>query len=277
MAERARGFNSLGPLARAWHQAAMLRALALTAALSGAVAPPAAAADRYDLPGDPALARFVRSNLIAVFYHELGHALIDVLLLSVPGREEDAADALSALFIQRMREEDATLALTDDTALAFRLFAEREGRAGGDAGDRGGHSLDIQRFLTLICLVYGAAPQAREGLADRHDLPRERRAGCPEEFALAEESWGALLAGNPPQDGGRGLRLVGDGGRDDYSATIADEIAAVNADYGLPVWVDVTVERCGVANAFYDPRARRIVMCLEYADELESLFDERRR
>jgi hypothetical protein len=255
----------------------MLRRLARIAALTAALALPAAAQDRYDFPADPDAARFVQSNLIAVFYHELGHALIHVLLLPVLGREEDAADALSALFIHQLWEEEAALALTADTALAFRLFAERAEAEGVDNSYWGSHSLDMQRYFTLVCLVYGAAPDSREGLADLLDLPEERRAGCPDEFAMAAESWGAMLADMPAQDGGRGLRLVGDAGRDDYSRTIAAEIEGLNGEYGLPVWVDVTVERCGEANAFYDPRARRIVMCLEYAEDLAALHAGHRR
>ena len=35
---------------------------------------------------------FVEANLLGIFYHELGHALIDILQLPVFGQEEDAAD-----------------------------------------------------------------------------------------------------------------------------------------------------------------------------------------
>jgi hypothetical protein len=55
------------------------------------------------------------------------------------------------------------------------------------------------------------------------------------------------------------------------TAIVAGEVRALNGEYGLPVLIDVTVERCGEANAFCDPRARRIVMCSEYADELVRL------
>jgi Zn-dependent oligopeptidase len=36
---------------------------------------------------DPALDSFIYSNVVSVFYHEFGHALIDVLLLPVLGRQ----------------------------------------------------------------------------------------------------------------------------------------------------------------------------------------------
>lgn len=246
----------------------------LALALALTLAQPARAEETYFLPEDEAKARFVTSNLIAVFYHELGHALIDVLLLPVLGREEDAADTLSALFLDAMWEEEAATALAHDTALAFRFFAEESEREGWDATYWGEHSLDMQRYYNLVCLFYGANPDLREDTATELDLPEERKELCPEEFTLAADSWGTMLADMPPQDSGPGLRLVVPEGRDDYTAIIAEEVKAVNAEYGLPSWIDVTVEVCGEANAYYDPRAKRIVMCLEYADEMERLWDK---
>ncbi|MBA4350919.1 MAG: hypothetical protein C0427_06690, partial [Rhodobacter sp.] len=41
----------------------------------------------------------VRDVMLAIFYHELGHALIDVMQLPVLGLEEDAADVLSVVMI----------------------------------------------------------------------------------------------------------------------------------------------------------------------------------
>ena len=40
---------------------------------------------------------FVTSNILSIFYHEIGHAIIDTLRLPVFGQEEDAANFLSIL------------------------------------------------------------------------------------------------------------------------------------------------------------------------------------
>jgi Putative metallopeptidase len=253
----------------------MRHAFALCLALAAAA--PARAEEAYTLPDDAAAARFVTSNLIAVFYHELGHALIDVLMLPVLGNEEDAADALSALLIDRLRQEEAATVLVRDTALGFRLFAGEAERDGQDQSYWGQHAQDMARYDNLVCLFYGAKPDRRDDLAEDLGLPAERKALCPEEFALAAERWGRMLADTPPQDGGRGLRLVVPPERDDYTRLIAREIESINAEYGLPRWVDVTVETCGEANAFYDLRAKRIVMCIEYARDLERLYESRQR
>lgn len=246
----------------------MLRVFLLGLALLAAL--PARSAAEYRLPGDPLAARFVASNLVAVFYHELGHALIDVLMLPVVGSEEDAADTLSALFMHRFQPDGAADTLVADTALGFRLYAALEDRTGG--GFRGPHALDLDRQAALLCLYYGADPSGHAAAAKALGLAEQRRGLCPEEFAQATAAWEAMLADHPPQDGGRGLRMAVPEGRDAYTRLIAAEVAAINAEFGLPVWVDVTVERCGEANAFYDLRARRIVMCIEYAEDLARLF-----
>lgn len=246
----------------------MIRALALSLMLS---LPLPVRAAEYALPEDPDTADFVASNLIAVFYHEVGHALIDVLALPVLGREEDAADTLSALLIDRFWQEDAAVELVYANALAFLLFADLS--EGEDPGYWGAHSLDMQRYYNLVCLFYGANPDERDDVAAELDLPTERRESCPEEWEMAADSWGAMLDGMVPQDHGPGFRLVVPAERDDYTRIIAEEVAAMNAEFGLPDRVDVTVERCGEANAFYDPRARRIVMCLEYAEDLARLYE----
>ncbi|MFN4157723.1 MAG: DUF4344 domain-containing metallopeptidase [Gemmobacter sp.] len=230
------------------------------------------AAPLYVMPADSGAADFVQSNLIFVFYHEIAHALIDILKLSVLGREEDAADTLSALLIDRLWDEGAAVTLVTDAALAFLLFSEEAERGGAELSNWGHHSLDLQRYYNLVCLFYGADPEGRSALAGDLGLPPPRRESCPEEYQLAADSWGAMLEGMPPQDHGPRFRLVVPSARDAYTVLIAEEIEALNGEYGLPVFVDVTVERCGEANAFYDPRARRVVMCIEYAEDLARLY-----
>ncbi len=219
--------------------------------------PTAAAADA---------AAFARSNLIFAFHHEAGHALIDILALPVPGGEEDAADALAVLLIDRLHGEAGAAALVRDAALAFALFAQRE------APDTllGRHALDLDRRAALVCLYYGAAPDRRRGLAAALGLTAAELAPCPARHAATVADWDALLA-LPPQDHRPAFRLVSRGD-DPLTRAIAAEVEALNGEIGLPAPVDVTLEPCGEANALYDPRARRIVLCTEYAEDLARLW-----
>jgi hypothetical protein len=248
----------------------MLPALVLGLCLFAALP---ARGEEYRLPADPAAARFVASNLVAVFYHELGHALIDVLMLPVVGSEEDAADTFAALLIHRLQPDAAAAVLVADAALGFRLYAREE--APPDSAFRDSHALDNARGEALVCLYHGADPAAHARLTASLGLSAGRQERCTRSFAEAATAWDAMLSGHPPQDGGRGLRLAVPADRDAYTRLIGAEVEAINAEFGLPIWVDVTVERCGEANAFYDLRGRRIVMCLEYAEDLARLFAAR--
>ena len=225
------------------------------------------------IPADPAAAAFVTANIAATLYHEVGHALIAIRQITVDGNEEDAADALSALLIDRFHDEGAAQDLIRQVADAYLLY-DAQAAAGGQRWVYGdAHSLDPARHDTLVCLFYGADAGAREDLADELGLPGPRRESCPEEFQAAADDWDRWLDGMPPQDHGPGLRLVVPHDRDALTATVAAQVRRLNGEYGLPVPVDVTVEPCGEANAFYDPRARRIVICTEYAAELARLYD----
>ena len=73
---------------------------------------------------DSAEDRFVESNLNSVFYHELGHAVIDLMQLPIFGQEEDAADVLSVLMIHELFEEDAAQIVAYDAAFGFQAEAE---------------------------------------------------------------------------------------------------------------------------------------------------------
>ncbi|MGL6211761.1 MAG: DUF4344 domain-containing metallopeptidase [Paracoccaceae bacterium] len=248
-----------------------MRSLILPTLLAASLAPPALA---FTFPEDEATARFVQSNVIAIFYHELGHALIDVLALPVLGREEDAADTLSTLLINSIWEEDAAVAMVYDTATAFLLYSDEAEKSGRETAYWGQHSLDLQRYYNLACLFYGANPDEREDVARELDLPKNRAELCPDEFQLADESWGALLGDLTPTAGSKGLRIVNADLKDPLVALVAEEVRALNEVYALPVWVDVRIEPCGEANAYYYPDDKSITVCTEYADDLVRLWRE---
>ncbi|MFT5637525.1 MAG: hypothetical protein ACI861_000339, partial [Paracoccaceae bacterium] len=49
---------------------------------------------------------YIRANTIFFIYHELGHALIDLLRLPVFGQEEDAADVLGVVLSETINDEN---------------------------------------------------------------------------------------------------------------------------------------------------------------------------
>lgn len=212
---------------------------------------------------------FVEANLLSVFYHELGHAVIDIEGVPVFAQEEDAADVFSILLIDAFFEPDAAEDMAYQAASGF--WAEALG-ADDDLALWDVHSPDERRFYNTVCLFYGADPDAREDFAQDLGLPQERADTCEEEFALADDSWGSVLDAMAERGAGDSFRLTGD----TQSATgqlLSDEIRALNAEFSLASPLEITVEPCEEANAFYDPQDTQIIMCTEYEAHLRGLED----
>ena len=145
---------------------------------------------------------FVTSNLISVFYHELGHAVIDTMQVPIFGQEEDAADVFSILLIDEIFEPESANIIAYDAAFGFHAEAQENTPAFWDV-----HGPDEQRYYNLVCIFYGANPDLREELAQELGLPEERAISCPEEYELAIDSWGGVL--QDMEEGTGKLRLMG--------------------------------------------------------------------
>ena len=90
---------------------ALLWAVGLVAGLSGPL-------HGDDVPPDP-VGAFVTANIVATFYHEVGHALIAARGVRIDRSEEDAADALSVVLIDRLHDEAAAQAMIRQVARAY--------------------------------------------------------------------------------------------------------------------------------------------------------------
>lgn len=129
----------------------------------------------------------VVDSTLFVFYHEMGHALIDVLKLPVTGKEEDAVDQLAALILLESGQADVAL----NGARFF--FIEGAQANVEDLAFWDEHSLDLQRFYNLVCLIYGKDIQKYGPLITEEYLPEERASRCTEEYTQTLNSWNALL------------------------------------------------------------------------------------
>jgi len=126
--------------------------------------------------------------LVFMFYHELGHALIDVYDLPVTGREEDAVDQLATvLLLETWEGEDSELAILS-SAEWFGIEEEDEEL---DMADE--HSLDDQRYYNLVCWIYGSDPEYFSELADDWGLPEARAERCSSEYERMSSAWNTLL------------------------------------------------------------------------------------
>lgn len=125
------------------------------------------------------------------FFHELGHALVDVLALPVTGREEDVVDEFATLLLLWWEDEAAVLAGAEQ--FAAEAVLETEEVEAEDYPYWGEHGLSAQRYYNVLCLIYGSDPRYWRDLVQSRDLPRERAELCPEEFEQKTYAWETLL------------------------------------------------------------------------------------
>jgi len=128
---------------------------------------------------------------VFIFYHELGHALIDILDLPVTGKEEDAVDQLSTFILTDGTDEGEKAAL--DGARSFYLESSEQDSEIDDLPFWDEHSLDHQRFYNIICLVYGQNESKYAYLVNKSILPKERAERCSGEYTQVEKAWTRLL------------------------------------------------------------------------------------
>ena len=121
-----------------------------------------------------------------VLFHEVGHALVDQWDLPVVGREEDAVDAFSTIFMTEFVDKgEFALAGAD----FFYYLANTHKLSEVDFADE--HSFDKQRAYSIACWVYGSNTQRYAYL--RSLLPVSRRVRCADEYRKLKKAWFSLL------------------------------------------------------------------------------------
>ena len=123
--------------------------------------------------------------------HEFAHALFDYLDIPVLGREEDAADQVSAYIYLQLGPAEARR-LIMGTVYAYMLeVKDTDPPSLAEFADE--HSTTEQRRFNLLCMAYGADPELFEDVAAWGGLPQERADICEEEFELIELAYDALI------------------------------------------------------------------------------------
>jgi hypothetical protein len=153
------------------------------------------ALDLPDIPAEKLAERYVWANIRFIVSHETGHALIDLLDLPVTGRQEDAVDQFATALMQRIGGEDESpRQVAQNLRMASHSFlagAETDVTLQAYADT---HSLGLQRYFNLQCLLYGSDPERFADMVERGDLPESRARTCPAETRRANDAWVRLLA-----------------------------------------------------------------------------------
>ncbi|KUI35483.1 hypothetical protein AU195_11010 [Mycobacterium sp. IS-1496] len=151
----------------------------------------------FEQAGDPdPLAAAIGAER-ATFYHELGHATLDLYDLPFTGREEDVADQLAAVLL--LETDDSGVSDPDDVraAVAYaRMFEANSQQDGGAAEDFpfwDVHEYDLARMYNFQCWIYGADPRGNAFIVDEGLVPEDRADSCEGEYDRMSRAWWDML------------------------------------------------------------------------------------
>ncbi len=131
-----------------------------------------------------------------VFFHEAGHMLISELELPITGREEDVADQFAAnVFLNWFGSDPGTAAFGQQVvASAAQWFSLSKDNLSSTLTFMDEHSLNQQRFLSLLCMLYVKNPDDYASLVVNTGFDSRRLGLCRRELSQIASSWDALLA-----------------------------------------------------------------------------------
>lgn len=216
---------------------------------------------------------FIQETLLTVFYHELGHGLLDLLELPLYGPNEPSADIASVMLVDYLYDEERGIEMMTNAA---NLFAAEGIDRGKDqlAEFWDTHGSDQNRFYNTICVYYGGNTESRQEMADTLGLPESRAERCEGEYEDASNSWGVVIAAMAELAGSETFILTAtDENAPITSAVMTAEVEALNNDLGLEMTVPIAVEPCGEPNAFYSSETGSITMCTEFEEYLGQMYD----
>jgi hypothetical protein len=123
--------------------------------------------------------------------HEFAHALFDYLDIPILGREEDAADQVSAYIYLNFGKDEARR-LIMGTVYAYMLeVQDTDAPSMEEFADE--HSTSEQRAFNLLCIAYGADPELFEDISTLGGLPQDRVDICEEEYELISFAYQTLI------------------------------------------------------------------------------------
>jgi len=139
---------------------------------------------------------------VDTFLHEAAHAMFDLLKIPVLGKEEDAADLVSAyLMLQFPAREKRGLILGAAYSYASELGVRSARdlkrprlRFGSHVSFANEHSTPAQRLFSLLCMSYGSDKELFASIVDRGYLPKDRAEMCEDEYRQIEFAYRTLIA-----------------------------------------------------------------------------------
>src|SRR2546422_9863480 len=124
--------------------------------------------------------------------HEFAHALFELLRVPVLGREEDAADQVSAYIMLHLGKAEARR-LIGGGAYAYKTEADAATAPPTMTQFADVHGTPAQRFYNVLCIAYGADAQLFGDMVEKGDLPKERAEDCKDEYRQVAYAYEKLI------------------------------------------------------------------------------------
>lgn len=240
------------------------------------------------LDDDDDTALFVVGNTLFAVYHELGHALIDLLDLPVVGREEDAADGFAAVMMIPPEPDTIRDELIIAVADGWRLQSELMASGGDQFPLWAEHALDEQRFFAVVCWLVGSDQEGFFEFADEAGMPLERIETCADDFERMKASWHDLLDGyedgaasSGDSEEGRMTVTFDKPKPEDAEAftwtnrgdVVARSIRELDRNIRLPDDILIRFQSCDEANAYWHGERGEVLICYSLVGDFLSMLD----
>jgi Putative metallopeptidase len=124
--------------------------------------------------------------------HEFAHAMFDMLRVPVFGREEDAADQVSAYIMLHLGKAEARR-LIGGVAYAYKTEVDAATAPLGMTQFADVHGTPAQRFYDVLCIAYGADAQLFGDFVEKGYLPKERAEDCKDEYRQVAYAYEQLI------------------------------------------------------------------------------------
>ena len=124
--------------------------------------------------------------------HEFAHAIFDMLRMPVLGREEVAADQISAYIMLHLGKAEARR-LIGGVAYAYKTEVDAATAPLGMTQFADVHGTPAQRYYDVLCIAYGADAQLFGDFVEKGYLPKERAEDCKDEYQQVAYAYEQLI------------------------------------------------------------------------------------
>lgn len=132
-------------------------------------------------------------TLLHTLLHEAGHAFIAERKLVILGKEEDAVDDFATFLLLGYIEGGDNIAINAAKMFSFESEYKPSYYALGEF--IGEHSFDLQRYFSILCLVYGSQEIKHNNLLDEieDEYLSDMKEYCKSQYITIEINWKRYL------------------------------------------------------------------------------------